>query len=73
MLIQRERTSEGQKYNCTTTTPLLQHFLHIMLEQNVFNITSWEFWWQQGIKNCQLDMLIFDQVCRTIDKNLVST
>ena len=31
-----------------------------------------KFWWWQGIKNCQLDMLIFVQVCRTIDKNLVS-
>jgi len=29
-----------------------------------------EFWWQQGIKNCQLDMLIFVQVYKTIDKIL---
>jgi len=25
-----------------------------------------------GIKNCQLDLLIFVQVYRTIDKNLIS-
>ena len=29
-----------------------------------------EFWWYQGIKNCQLDMLIFVQVYMTIDKIL---
>jgi len=37
-----------------------------LLEQNVFNTTSWEFWWY--IKKFQLDMLIFVQVYRTIDK-----
>jgi len=38
------------------------------LEQNVFNITLKGFDDNKVLKNCQLDMLIFVQVYRTIDK-----
>jgi len=38
------------------------------LEQNVFNITLKSFDDNKVLKNCQLDMLIFVQVYRTIDK-----
>jgi len=40
----------------------------ILLEQNVFNITLKSFDDNKVLKNCQLDMLIFVQVYRTIDK-----
>jgi len=40
-----------------------------MLEQNVFNITLKSFDDNKVLKNCQLDMLIFVQVYKTIDKN----
>jgi len=40
-----------------------------MLEQNVFNITLKGFDDNKILKNCQLDMLIFVQVYKTIDKN----
>jgi len=40
-----------------------------MLEQNVFKITLKSFYDNKVLKNCQLDMLIFVQVYRTIDKN----
>jgi hypothetical protein len=43
-----------------------------MLEQNVFYITLYSFDDNKVLKNCQLDMLIFVQVYKTIDKNLVS-
>jgi len=39
------------------------------LEQNVFNITTLRFDDNKVLKS-QLNMLIFVQVCRTIDKNL---
>jgi len=39
-----------------------------MLEQNVFNITLKSFDDYKVLKNCQLDLLIFVQVYRTIDK-----
>jgi len=38
------------------------------LEQNVFNITLKRFDDNKVLKTCQLDMLIFVQVYRTIDK-----
>ena len=40
-----------------------------MVEQNLFNISTLSFDDNKVLK-CQLDMLIFVQVCRTIDKNL---
>ena len=40
-----------------------------VLEQNEFNITRKSFDDNKVLKNCQLDMLIFVQVYRTIDKN----
>ena len=40
-----------------------------MLEQNVFNIILKSFDDNKVLKDCQLDMLIFVQVYRTIDKN----
>ena len=40
-----------------------------LLEQNVFNIILKIFDDNNILKNCQLDMLIFVQVYRTIDKN----
>ena len=40
-----------------------------MLEQNVFNITTFSFDDNKVLKS-QLDMLIFVHVCRTINKNL---
>jgi len=40
------------------------------LEQNVFNITLKSFDDNKVSKNCQLDLLIFVQVYKTIDKNL---
>jgi len=40
-----------------------------LLEQNVFNITLKSFDINKVLKNCQLALLIFDQVYRTIDKN----
>jgi len=40
-----------------------------MLEQNVLNNTTLSFD-DNKILKCQLDMLIFVQVSRTIDKNL---
>ena len=40
-----------------------------MLEQNVFNIAALSFDDNKVLKS-QLDMLIFVQVYRTIDKNL---
>jgi len=39
-----------------------------MFEQNVFNLTLKSFDDNKVLKNCQLDMLIFVQVYRTIDK-----
>jgi len=39
-----------------------------VLEQKVFNITLKGFDDNKVLKNCQLDMLIFVQVYRTIDK-----
>jgi len=39
------------------------------LEQNVFNVTTLSFDDNKVLK-IQLNMLIFVQVCRTIDKNL---
>jgi len=39
-----------------------------LLEQNEFNITLKSFDDNKVLKNCQLDMLIFVQVYRTIDK-----
>ena len=39
-----------------------------VLEQNEFNITRKSFDDNKVLKNCQLDMLIFVQVYRTIDK-----
>jgi len=39
-----------------------------VLEQNEFNITLKGFDDNKVLKNCQLDMLIFVQVYRTIDK-----
>jgi len=42
------------------------------LEQNVFNITLESFDDKKVLKNYQLDMLIFVQVYRTIDKVLRS-
>jgi len=39
------------------------------LEQNEFNITLKSFDDNKVLKNCQLDMLIFVQVYKTIDKN----
>jgi len=41
---------------------------HMLLEQNVFNITLKSFDDNKVLKNCQLDLLIFVQVYRTIDK-----
>jgi len=38
----------------------------------VFNITLKSFDDNKVLKNCQLDMLIFAQVYKTIDKNLRS-
>jgi len=38
-----------------------------LLEQNVFNITLKSFDDNKVLKNCQLDMLIFVQVYRTIE------
>jgi len=46
----------------------LMHWVFIMLEQNEFNITLKNFDDNKVLKNCQLDMLIFVQVYRTIDK-----
>jgi len=43
-----------------------------LLEQNEFNITLKSFEDNKVLKNCQLDMLIFFQVYRTIDKDLSS-
>jgi len=43
-----------------------------LLEQNEFNITLKSFEDNKVLKNCQLDMLIFVQVYRTIDKDLSS-
>jgi len=40
-----------------------------VLEQNEFNITLKSFDDNKVLKNCLLDMLIFVQVHRTIDKN----
>jgi len=40
-----------------------------MVEQNLFNISTLSLDDNKVLK-CQLDMLIFVQVCRTIDKNL---
>ena len=40
-----------------------------LLEQNVFNIITLNFDDNKVLKS-QLDVLIFVQVCRTIDKNL---
>jgi len=40
----------------------------VVLEQNVFDNATLSFDDNKGIKICQLDMLIFVQVCRTIDK-----
>ena len=40
-----------------------------LLEQNEFNITLKSFDDNKVLKNCQLDMLIFVQMYRTIDKN----
>ena len=40
-----------------------------LLEQNVFNITLKSFDDNKVLKNCQLDMLIFVQVYKTINKN----
>jgi len=40
------------------------------LAQNVFNITLKSFDDNKVLKNCQLDMRIFVQVYRTIEKNL---
>jgi len=45
------------------------NLLHNLLEQKVLNITLWSFDDNKVLKNCQLDMLIFDQVYKTIDKN----
>ena len=48
------------------------HYLQrqlIVLEQNMFNITLKSFDDNKVLKNCQLDMLIFVQVYKTIDKN----
>ena len=39
-----------------------------LLEQNVFNITLKGFDDNKVLKNCQLDMLIFVQVYKTINK-----
>jgi len=38
--------------------------------QNVFNITFKSFNDNKVLKNCQLDMLIFVQVYKTIDKKI---
>ena len=43
-----------------------------MLEQNEFKITFKSFDDKKVLKNCQLDMLIFVQVYKTIDKFLRS-
>jgi len=51
---------------CLTRTSFV---IHCVLEQNVFNITLKGFDDNKVLKNCQLDMLIFVQVYRTIDKN----
>jgi len=40
-----------------------------LLEQNEFNITLKSFDDNKVLKNCQLDMVIFFQVYKTIDKN----
>jgi len=40
------------------------------LEQNVFENDTLSFDDNKGVKKCQLDMLTFVQLCRTIDKNL---
>ena len=40
-----------------------------LLEQNEFNITFKSFDDNKVLKNCQLDMLIFVQVYKIIDKN----
>jgi len=46
-------------------------FTHeVLLEQNMFDNATLSFDDNKGIKKCQLNMLIFVQVCKTIDKNL---
>jgi len=46
------------------------HYHYFMLEQNMFNITLKSFDDNKVLKNCQLDLLIFVQVNRIIDKKL---
>ena len=43
--------------------------IYCVLEQNEFNFTLKSFDDNKVLKNCQLDILIFVQVYRTIDKN----
>ena len=42
---------------------------NFVLEQNVFHITLKSFDDNKVLQNCQLDMLIFVQVYKTLDKN----